>query len=165
MKVVIRNYQEGDREECRSLWRELVEWHREIYQDPKIGGENPKSYFDRHLTLVGSQRLWVALSRSKVIGMVGLIVKDDEAEIEPVIVSKDYRYKSVGKQLIERTILEAKKIGIRYLNVKTVARNLEAIDFYYKQGFLNIGNIELFMDFAGRKWESGLKLNGHDFNF
>lgn len=165
MKVTIRNYKEADREDCRSLWRQLVEWHREIYQDPKIGGEKPESYFDKHLSLVGSQRLWVALYRSKIIGMVGLIVKDNDAEIEPIVVSKEYRCKSVGKQLVERTISEARKMEIRYLNVKTVARNLEAIDFYYKQGFVNIGKIELFMDFTGRKWKSGLRLDGINFNF
>jgi len=38
MHVVIDNYRECDREQCRSLWRELTEWHREIYQDQTIEG-------------------------------------------------------------------------------------------------------------------------------
>lgn len=53
----IRKYQETDREHCRALWRELAEWHREIYQDPTIGGEHPEDYFDKHLAEVGSNQL------------------------------------------------------------------------------------------------------------
>jgi hypothetical protein len=49
MHVVVRNYREEDREYCRSLWRELTEWHREIYQDSRIGGEHPEEYFDKYL--------------------------------------------------------------------------------------------------------------------
>jgi ribosomal protein S18 acetylase RimI-like enzyme len=165
MKVTIRNYQEADREQCRSLWRQLVEWHREIYHDPKIGGEHPECYFDKHLSLVGNQRLWVALYGSKIVGLVGLVVKGDEAEIEPVVVNKDYRCKSIGKQLVERVISEAHQMGTKYLDVSPVARNLETIGFFYKLGFVNLGKIEMFMDFTSRHWKSGLKLDGYEFNF
>ena len=102
MKVTIRNYQELDREECRFLWRQPVEWHHEIHNDSQIGGKNPESYFDQHLSCGGNQRLWVALYDNKIVGLIGLVVKDDEAEIEPVVVSKDYRSKSIGKQLVKK---------------------------------------------------------------
>ena len=85
---VIREYQDDDREQCRTLWRELTEWHREIYQDPTIGGEHPEDYFDKHLAKVGADQLWVAVRDSKVAGLVGLILEGEEAEIEPLIVSK-----------------------------------------------------------------------------
>ena len=71
----IRKYQSRDNEECRNLWRELTERHREIYHDPTIGGEHPEDYFDRHLGKVGSENLWVAISDSKVgsrtLGAIG----------------------------------------------------------------------------------------------
>ncbi len=165
MNVMIRNYRDTDREQCRSLWRELVEWHREIYQDSKIGGEHPEDYFDQHLSVVGSNRLWVASYDSKIVGLIGLIVKGNDAEIEPLIVSKDYRHKKIGKQLVEKAISEAHQIGVKYLDVAPVARNLDAISFFHKMGFVNMGKVEMFMDFTGRRWESGLKFNGHDFNF
>jgi len=42
LSFVVRKYQEQDKEQCRGLWRELTEWHREIYQDPNIG-EHPQA--------------------------------------------------------------------------------------------------------------------------
>ena len=165
MKVVIRNYEEADKEKCRSLWRELAEWHQEIYEDPTIGGEHPEDYFDKHLSAVGPEKVWVAVYRSEVIGFAALIVKDTEAEIEPIIINKMFRGRGVGTQLIEAVILEAKKMKIRHLNVAPVARNTSAIDFYYKLGFVNVGQIEMFMDFTNRKWKSGLKLGKKEFDY
>ncbi len=165
MNVEVRNYRDTDREQCRSLWGELVEWHREIYQDSKIGGEHPEYCFDQHLSVVGSNRLWVASYDCKIVGLIGLIVKDNDAEIEPLILSKDYRHNKIGKQLVERVISEARQIGIRYLDVAPVARNSNAISFFHKMGFVNMGKVEMFMDFTGRRWKSGLKLNDHNFNF
>jgi GNAT superfamily N-acetyltransferase len=165
MSLIIRNYRDDDREQCRSLWRELTEWHREIYQDQTIGGEHPEDYFDKHLAKVGPERLWVAVHDSRVVGLVGLIVEGNEAEIEPVIVCKAYRGKGVGKQLIETVISETRKIGVRLLNVRPVARNMETIKFLYKQGFKNLGYVELFMDFSGNVWKQGLEIFGCNFNF
>ncbi|MDH5459898.1 MAG: GNAT family N-acetyltransferase [Candidatus Bathyarchaeota archaeon] len=165
LPFVIRKYQNDDREQCRALWRELTEWHREIYQDPTIGGEHPEDYFDKHLAAVEPDQLWVAVYASKVVGLVGLIVKGNEAEIEPLIVSKAHRRKGIGKQLIETVVSEARKKGVRFLDIKPVARNVNAVKFLYKQGFKNLGHIELFMDFSNYPWKLGLEVFGCEFNF
>lgn len=165
INIEIRNYQEGDKEACRSLWRELTEWHREIYQDPSIGGRHPEDYFDKHLVKVGSECIWVAVADSKVVGFVGLIVEGHEAEIEPLIVSKDYRGKGIGTKLVEAVIPEARKRGVSYLDVKPVARNVQTIKFLYKQGFRNVGHIDLFIDFGNRAWKPGLGIHGCEFNY
>ena len=88
--------------------------------------------------------MWVALNDSKLVGLIGLIVKGNEAEIEPVVVDKEYRRKSVGKQLVERVISEARNTGIKYLNVLPVARNLSTVGFFYRLGFVNVGKAKLF---------------------
>lgn len=162
--IAIRNYQNGDREHCRSLWRELAEWHREIYQDPTIGGEHPEDYFDRHLSKVGPTRIWVATSDSEAVGLIGLAVDGYEAEIEPLIVTKAYRHRGIGTQLVETVISEARKIGTS-LNVAPVARNVETIQFFYKLGFKNLGRVELFIDFSNRTWKPSLKLHGRKLDF
>ena len=161
----IRKYRETDREQCRSLWRELTEWHREIYQNPTIGGEHPEDYFDEHLAKVGPERLWVAVHDSRVVELVGLMLEKNEAEIEPLIVSKNYRRKGIGKRLIETVVSDARKKGVRILNVKPVARNVETIKFLYNQGFRNVGHIDLFMDLSNYAWKSGLEIHGCKFNF
>ncbi len=136
-----------------------------IYQDPTIGGEHPEDYFDKHLAKVGSNQLWVAVHNSRVVGLVGLIIEENEAEIEPLIVSKDHRCKGIGKRLIETVVSEARKEGVRFLNVKPVVRNMKAIKFLYEQGFRNVGHIDLFMDFSNYTWKPGLEIHGYKFNF
>lgn len=161
----IRRYQPADRKQCRDLWRELTAWHRKIYQDPTIGGERPEHYFDEHLAKVGSERLWVAAYDSQVVGLVGLVVEEKEAEIEPLIVSENFRYRGIGKQLLRTVISEARNLGVKFLKVKPVARNVQAIKFFYSQGFKNLGHIDMFLDFCDYRWKLGPKLFECDFNF
>ncbi len=161
----IRRYHPEDREQCRSLWRELTEWHREIYNDPNIGGEHPEDYFDKHLDKVGPNNLWVAVHGSRVVGLIGLMAVNDETEIEPLIVSKAYRGRGIGKQLIHAVVDEARKRGIRLLNIKPVARNTKTIRFLYDQGFRNLGYLELFIDLTGHAWKQGPRIFDCDFNY
>ena len=100
-----------------------------------------------------------------MVGLVGLIVEGNEAEIEPLIVSKTYRSKGIGKQLIGTMVSEARKIGVRFLCVKPVARNMKTIRFLYKQGFKNLGEIELFMCFSDYAWKTGPEIFGCKFDF
>lgn len=164
-KLVIRKYLPTDRENCRSLWKELTEWHRQIYQDPNIGGSSPENDFDKHLAKVGANNLWVGILDSKVIGLTGLIVNEKEAEMEPLIISQHYRNKGVGKKLVEKVVAEARNLDIRYLSVKPVARNEQALKFFYKQGFKNIGHVELFIDFKKQQLKKGLNLFKLQFNY
>jgi GNAT superfamily N-acetyltransferase len=163
--IEIRSYLPSDRESCRGLWRELTEWHREIYQDSSIGGSSPEDHFDRHLAKVGSDHLWVAVINSKIVGLTGLIVDEKEAEVEPLIVSKAYRNIGVGSSLIHKAISIAHDLDLRFLNVKPVARNKEAIRFFSSQGFGNIGHIQLFIDMSGNIWEKSIKLHKLQFNY
>lgn len=163
----IRKYRNEDRDYCRSLWKELTEWHRKIYQDPGIGGEHPEDYFDKHLAKVGLNNLWVAAIDNEPVGLVGLMNEEHEAEveIEPIIVSENYRGKGIGTRLIETVMAEARERGVRYLGVKPVARNAPTIRFLNKLGFKNLGQIEIFMDFSGRTWKPGLKIHDCEFAY
>lgn len=164
--IEIRKYLPTDRESCRSLWKELTEWHRQIYHNQSIGGPHPEDYFDKHLENVGGNNLWVAVLGSVVVGLVGLVVDEQEAEIEPLIVSRPYRTKGIGRRMIEKVVEEARGRGLRFLSVKPVARNVEGIAFFHGQGFRNIGHVELFMDFS-KQWEGqkGVTLFNLQFNY
>jgi GNAT superfamily N-acetyltransferase len=167
-EITVRPYQPGDLAACRALWVELTQAHRDLYGDPVIGGADPGRFFDRHLELVDPQRLWVAVGADQVVGLVGLIVSSRttegrEAEVEPVVVATAYRGWGVGQALLARVVAEAQALGVRYLSVKPVARNREAIRFYYDAGFCLLGEIEMFMDLqppATETWRSGLELFG-----
>lgn len=165
LSFTVRKYQDEDREQCRALWRELTEWHRKIYEDPNIGGEHPEDYFDRHLAKVGPEQLWVAIYDSKVVGLVGLILRGEETEIEPLIVGEAHRQRGIGTKLIETVVSDARKKGLKYLNIAPVARNVETIKFLHKRGFRNLGYINLFIDFTNHTWKTAPEIFGCEFNY
>jgi GNAT superfamily N-acetyltransferase len=167
-EATIRTYHPFDLGACRALWAELAERHREIYGDPSIGGDDPGSHFDEHLARVGPERIWVAERAGQAIGLVGLIVNGREAEVEPIVVASDCRSDGIGYALLARVVAEARELGVRYLSVKPVARNLEAIAFYHGFGFCTLGEIEMFMDLGtppSDTWKPGPELFGHSFKY
>ena len=163
----IRPYRPSDLDRCRALWTELTQHHRDIYDDPTIGGDAPGLYFDEHLARVGPERIWVA-ERDEVVGLVGLIVNGKEAEVEPVVVATAHRGRGIGQALLKRVVKEARELGVRYLSVKPVARNAEAIAFFFDAGLSILGHVEMFTDLrspAPRAWKSGVELFGRTFEY
>ncbi len=162
--VTIRQYQQSDLESCRSLWVDLTQRHRDIYESSTIGGDDPGQNFDKHLSRVGGKNIWVAEHEGKVIGMVGLI--QDDTEVEPIVVASDYRCRGVGTQLLQRVIKKAEELGLRYLSIRPVIRNREAISLFYKTGFRLLGHIDMFMDLNKEPqitWIPGPEIQGHSF--
>lgn len=164
MNHIIRKYHPSDIGSCRALWAELTQRHRDIYNDQTIGGENPGELFDLYIKNEKLHGPWVAIRDGEIVGFTGLLVDGEEADVEPVIVSKRYRNRGLGKALIEYAIHEAKNLNIRFLSVKPVARNVEAISFFTGAGFDIMGHIDLFQDLSNnskREWRSGITLHGN----
>lgn len=165
MDVEIREYGDSDYAACRSLWAELAEHHRLIYGDPSIGGSDPGAGIDEYLANPARRAIWVAEVDGIVVGMTGLIVRGEGAEIEPVVVSVAHRSRLVGRALVRRALEQAKNTGIRFLSVRPVARNVGAISFFVGCGFDILGHVDLFQDLLpqeGRDWKPGIRL--HDKN-
>lgn len=157
---MIRGYRAGDLETCRSLWDELTEWHRTIYNSPTIGGDDPGLQFDEHLAKVGPEHIWLAEIEGEAVGMVGLIIETAEGspEIEPVIVVPQARGTGIGRQLVEHVLEIARGLGVLDVTVRVVGRNAEALRFYHELGFDTIGYIELFHDLrptTEQPWREG----------
>ncbi|MHC4728632.1 MAG: GNAT family N-acetyltransferase [Planctomycetota bacterium] len=166
--MIVRSYKPADLERCRFLWAEMTQRHRYIYDDPSIGGDNPGLEFDAHLSRVGSERVWVATSGEEIIGFVSLILDDEQAEVEPIVVSSQHRGRGIGQKLLNHAIEQAKKLGVLCLSVKPVARNEEAIAFFYNAGFKILGHIQLFMwlgPSSPGQWRPGPKLFGKSFDY
>lgn len=149
MSTAIREYQAADLERCRELWRSLTERHREIYSDPTIGGSDPGVEFDAHLDHPNLHRVWVAAARDTLLGLCGLLVHGEESELEPIVVDPARRNAGVGGALAQYAIAESKRIGVKYVNVRPVARNLEAIRFFHREGFRLLGRLELSIPLEG----------------
>jgi GNAT superfamily N-acetyltransferase len=166
LKTIVRGYRKSDLDSCRKLWEELTVKHREIYDDPSIGGDRPGMFFDEHLKRVGARNVWVAVQGSRVVGFVGLIVDGEDAEIEPLVVTKKMRGSGIGAQLTAAAAAKASRTkGVKYLTVRPVARNVEAMRFFRDMGLVNVGRVEMFKDFRGRKWKKGLKIHDLDLGY
>ena len=133
--VSVRPYKPVDLEACRALWAELTQRHRDLYADPSIGGEAAGPHVDRHLARIGPGRIWVAECDGQVVRLAGLVAEGDEAEVEPIVGTCALRGKGIGPALLKHVVEEARQLGVRCLGVSPVARNMEAMRFYYDCGF------------------------------
>ena len=71
----------------------------------------------------------------KIIGYVSFFKIKDEAEIIKIGIDKFYQRKNYGSQVIS----EMKRIGIKKIFLEVSIENVEAINFYLKNGFYKIG--------------------------
>jgi len=164
--VTIRRFEDQDSAACRALWAELTRWHRALYDDASIGGDDPGLGFDRYLEESAEARLWVAERRGSVVGFIGLAVRGNQAEVEPVVVSFDARGQGIGRTLVETAVEAAQGEGVGQIKVSPVARNAQAIGFFHKLGFTALGHLELLMDFRrpAEYWRPGEHIGGRDFD-
>jgi N-acetylglutamate synthase-like GNAT family acetyltransferase len=168
MKPEIRKYEPSDFEACRLLWGELTQRHRDIYGDPTIGGDDPGQAFGPYLANECLHGPWVMEVDGEVVAFAGLIVGAEGAEVEPVVVSSLCRSRGIGTMLVEYVVQEARKLGVRFLNVRPVARNIDAISFFVRAGFDTLGHIDLFQDLlesSERKWKSGIRIHGNKLKY
>ena len=164
-EIEVRGYREGDRDACRRLWEELTVWHREIYDDPTIGGPEPGLHFDEHLAKAGPEHLLVAVAGDTVVGLVGYLVAEEEIEVEPLVVSRSHRSRGVGTMLLDAVVKRVEGSGIKFLTVRPVVRNKKALEFFRSRGFDKVGRIELFVDYTGGNWKKDLRLFELDFGY
>jgi GNAT superfamily N-acetyltransferase len=162
-EVIVRVYRPGDLDACRALWAELTETHRELYDDPTIGGDDPGRQFDAHLAATGSDRIWVAEAAGQVIGLAGLLLEGDRAELEPVVVTRSHRGAGVGRLLAAAVIEAARGAGARRLAVRPTGRNAAAIRFLHGIGFDVLGRVELQIELVDRPRRRRERIADRDF--
>jgi GNAT superfamily N-acetyltransferase len=167
-EIIVRDYAEGDYCACRSLWAELTMYHRSIYGDSSIGGDDPGAGFDGYLAESHRVGSWVAESHGRVVGLSGLLDRGASAEVEPVVVAETVRGQGIGRMLISRVADEARARRYEYLAIRPVARNVAAVRRFHAAGFRTLGgHIDLTMDLAPRRheWLAGASLHGLDFDY
>ena len=149
MSPTIRQFVDTDRVRCCELWRSLTQRHRDLYDDPTLGGPDPGVEFDEYLRQPELHGLWVAEHAHQVVGLCGLLIRGEECELEPIVVDPSHRSRGVGALLAQQAIAESRHLGMKYVNVRPVARNLEAIRFFHRQGFQLLGRFELSIALEG----------------
>lgn len=73
-------------------------------------------------------------------------IKDPEAmEIERIYVLKEFQRKKLGKQMLGKVIEIAKEKGIKYIWLGVWEKNIKAIRFYEKNGFIRFGEHDFML--------------------
>ena len=167
--VEIREYRDSDFNACRSLWAELVLYHRDIYDSLDMGGSDPGLGFEQYLEDPLRVKTWVALFDGKIVGLAGLLLNTDEhSEVEPIIVSEKYRGRRIGSALMKRVIAAAEQTGARFLSIRPGARNEKSFSRFVRLGFDRVWTIELTRDLKpelGMKWLPGLKIHDNELEY
>lgn len=165
--VDIRPYEHSDLDACRALYAQLVEHHRDIYDDSSIGGDDPGAGFDDYLALPERVCTWVAVDTRHIVGLTGLLWHEGESTVEPVIVDRDRRRTGIGRRLLETAIEESRRRGASDVNIKPVARNASAIQAFHEIGFRTLGHLQLFMslDRSDDYWRDGIDLHERRFEY
>jgi N-acetylglutamate synthase-like GNAT family acetyltransferase len=151
--VIVRDFEERDRDACARLFQELVETHRILYPGAGIGGD-----------FAVEGRLFVAEDDDEIVGYAGLIVRPRRAELEPIVVAQNHRGKGIGTALARHVAQAAREAGVAGLFVRPAARNREAIAFFHDSGFDRISYVRLEMDFEERDRRAEDPLEGLAFD-
>ena len=166
MAATIREYRPDDLEGCRELWRHLTQRHRDIYDDQTIGGDDPGPYFDEHYLVDDKPvKVWVAEEDGELVGLCGLLMRDGQAELEPIVVRDGVRGEGIGSQLARTAVAEAEASGASTIIVRPVWRNVDAIHFFHREGFDVLDHVELTKLITREPNPSAETIDVHDRRF
>jgi hypothetical protein len=129
--------------------------------------DNLSIHFERYLQKANLAGLWVA-EEGSVVGMANLLIDEEEAEIEPIVIHSKFCSRGVGTLLIEKLKTEVKHRGVGYLSIKPVARNVEAILRFHRAGFSLLSHIDMFLDLmkeSDQAWKAGITIHEHAFRY
>jgi len=147
---------ENDVEECVRLYRQMVDHHREIYQDDTIpyAGDMLRKKLQR--TDENYVKM-VAAEKGRIVGLLTVEIKGRTCELDEILVAKEKRGMRIGTLFIDYTKKTAQERGCRELQVNFAARNVRALNFYHKKGLNCLGMIQLFMPLTEKGREQWYK--------
>lgn len=84
-------------------------------------------------------RFFVALSKGEAVGYIGAHFVVDEGYVANLAVLPEYRCRGIGRALVQRLIMCAKKDKTAFLSLEVRQSNSNAVLLYEKNGFKNVG--------------------------
>ena len=112
----------------KSDYKTIIQIEKSIFKDP-ISVNELKSF-----EMNESHVIW-KIEKIKIIGFVCFFHVRDEIEIIKICIIKSHQRKNYGSILIN----EIKKLNIKKIFLEVSIENVNAINFYLKNGFKKIG--------------------------
>lgn len=92
---------------------------------------------------------WIALSGNKVVGTIGLMLKEQNcAVMKKFFVKKEFRSQKIGLALYNELLKFAKNAGVQCIILDTPSVAQVSHKFYEKSGFRKISSIELPISYS-----------------
>ena len=140
-EVLIREALESDLIAIEKLMIELIEAMEDTKGiDVKLVGDNCRS-----LLSDADSYFLVAEIEGEIIGFINFTTRKTilhpapSGLIDELVITKKYRGKNIGKQLLLAAIEKCKKFGCCEVEVSTETGNTKAREFYEKCGFEEVG--------------------------
>jgi len=76
---------------------------------------------------------------NEVVGIAGIKIILDEADIMNIVIKKSFRQNGVGSLLVENLISYSKSLNLKTVTLEVNEHNLPAINLYNKFGFNTVG--------------------------
>jgi GNAT superfamily N-acetyltransferase len=108
----------------------------------------------------------IAVDDNSIVGLPGLLWKQGESTVEPVVVARDQRRAGIGRSLLETAIDESGRRSATDVNIKPVARNASAIKAFHELGFRTLGHLQLCLSQERSEdyWRDGVNVQGCRFD-
>lgn len=143
MHVQIRKATENDLDSINQLFYELDTCSIEQQPEHFQRGERTKAYLcdivngKNTVFLLGvadNRIIGFSLLYLKEVNGPNLLVPCRYAYIQDFIVTKEYRNRGLGKQLMDASKEWAKINGAEYLRLSVIPKNVDGLRFYFKNG-------------------------------
>ena len=153
----LRKFSATDLEECVSLYRQMVDHHREVYEDNTIPYND--EYIRKKLQRTDDSYIKIVAEKDKrIVGLLTIDIKGRTCELDEILVEKDMRGKGIGTVLTEYLKKIAVERGCAEIQVSFAARNMRALNFYCEKIGLNcLGMIQIFMPMTEKGKEQWYK--------
>jgi len=135
--IVIRKAKKSDLPAIRRLLAELID----AMDDTECIDLRVATKIWEHLLKDARSHFVVATARGTPVGLIHfttrqtVLHRSPSAMIDELVVTKEYRGKGIGKQLVLSAIERCRQLGCCEVEVSTEQTNLKARKFYTKCGF------------------------------
>jgi GNAT superfamily N-acetyltransferase len=85
------------------------------------------------------------------------------AEIEPIVVDREYRGRGVGQALVERVVQEARASGVTQVYAQPAGRNRDALAFFHSVGLDVVAYLRVQLDLEPRERRPGERIADREF--
>jgi N-acetylglutamate synthase-like GNAT family acetyltransferase len=104
-------------------------------------GRKPLPMTADHADLIQNHDAWVLEENNEIIGVLEMVVKEDDLYIDTVAVGKTHQSRGIGKQLLNFSETRARELGLKATTLFTNERYTALLEMYARHGYVETHRI------------------------